>query len=189
MALLIMVAFLWSISLIALLLSATTDLRDRIIPNELVLLIAASGLAMGLITRPELLPVSLLAAFIVLMGLGVLSHFDVMGGGDVKLIAALSLLVAPQQIGSLLLGIMLAGGLLGGLYYVARHRLARRIAVPSDAGRAVRRNGRLSTLAESERARIAAGEPMPYALAITGGVLAHIASVMPQCFSGISCSL
>lgn len=188
MALFIMLAMSWGVSLAALLLGAATDLKDRIIPNKLVLLIAASGLTASLVLRPELVWVSLLGAVLVLVGLGVLSHYDLLGGGDVKLVSALTLLVPPHHIGVLLIAIALAGGALGCIYYTLRCVLKRQGA-RSDPSSLDRPPGGFQGLLTRERTRIAAGEPMPYALAVLGGVAGYIAGVVPQCLSATSCSL
>jgi prepilin peptidase CpaA len=52
----------WPAAFILLGISAKTDLKDRIIPNELVVAIAAIGLAHTLLTRPGLIWLSLFAA-------------------------------------------------------------------------------------------------------------------------------
>lgn len=189
MGLPIMHAIPWVVTLVALFLSAATDLKDRIVPNELVMLIAASGLALGLALRADQIWVSLLAAILVLGGLGVLAHYDLLGGGDVKLIAALTLLVPPERIGQLLIGIVLAGGLLGCVYLAARHMLRRRAVPQSDGAGPDRQASRFGRLVKQECARIEAGEPMPYALAVFVGAVSHVARELPQCCSAISCSL
>ncbi len=179
----------WLVSLVALFVCAANDLKHRIIPNRWVLLIAASGLALTLALRPEQVWISLLAAAMILVGLGVLAHFDLIGGGDVKLISALTLLVPPAQIGALLILIALAGGVLGCLYFAARYRLQSAASPQVDRAGGSRPASRPQRLAARERARIAAGEPMPYALAVFGGLISYIARELPQCFSATSCSV
>jgi prepilin peptidase CpaA len=189
MGLNIMHALPWLVSLVALFVCAANDLKHRIIPNRWVVLIAASGLALALALRPEQVWISLLATAVILVGLGVLAHFDLIGGGDVKLISALTLLVPLEQIGSLLILIALAGGVLGCFYFAARYRLQRAPAPQNDPGGSGRPASRLQHLVARERARIAAGEHMPYALAIFGGLISYIARELPQCFSATSCSV
>jgi Flp pilus assembly protein protease CpaA len=116
-------AVVWAIALMALLASAYTDVKDRIIPNELVGLVAACGLALSLITRPELAWIGALAAVLALFALGTLAHYGLMGGGDVKMIAAATLLFHPAQIGTLLLFIVMAGGVLSCIYIAVRYAL------------------------------------------------------------------
>jgi prepilin peptidase CpaA len=189
MGLHIMHALPWLVGLVALFACAANDLTHRIIPNRWVVLIAVSGLAQGLALRPELVWISLLAAAITLVGLGVLAHFDLIGGGDVKLISALTLLVSPEHIGSLLLLIALAGGVLACLYFAARYRLQRAAAPQADRPGLDRPASRLQRLVERERIRIASGEPMPYALAVFVGLVSYIARELPQCLSATSCSV
>jgi prepilin peptidase CpaA len=189
MSLNIMHALPWLVSLVALFFCAVTDLKHRIIPNRRVVLIAACGLALGLALRPEQVWISLLAAAIILVGLGVLAHFGLIGGGDVKLISALTLLVPPEQIGSLLILIALAGGVLGCLYFAARYGLQRAAALQDDRGGTSQSASPLGLLVEHERARIASGEPMPYALAVFGGLISYIVRELPLCFSATSCSV
>ncbi len=178
----------WAVALGALYLSAATDLKERIVPNKFVAVIAASGVALTLAVRPDQLWISLLAAAGVLVGLGVLAHYDLVGGGDVKLISALTLLVPPERIGMLLVGIVLAGGLLGCAYFAARHVLEKRVAEQGDRRAFEPRASSLDRLVRDECARIAAGEPMPYALAVLAGAASYVARELPKCYSAISCS-
>lgn len=120
---------------IGLLTAAFTDLRRRQIDNWLNAAIAlaapafwwASGLALwpGVAVQLGLG----LAAFVVLAGLFALR---VMGGGDVKLLAALALWVRPDHFLWLVVVMSLLGGVLTvifGAWHVAR-RQSGRIAIP-----------------------------------------------------------
>ena len=194
MTLLVFHALLWAAVMAALLASAWTDLKDRIIPNELVGLIAVSGLGISLALRPGQAWIGLVAAIVVLFGLGVLSHFNLMGGGDVKLISATTLMVPPEQIGHLLIAITIAGGFVSCVYLAARYALTRdrpeNMPAPADmTGDPSREPGGASEWFSTECARIAAGGPLPYGLAILGGVAGYIARELPQCISATSCSL
>ncbi len=184
----------WAAGLSALLASAWTDLRDRLIPNELVGVVAVSGLALCLLVRPGQAWISVAAAIVVLFGLGVLSHFNLLGGGDVKLISATTLLVPPAQIGQLLLAIILAGGALSCVYLAARFSLSKprseKMPASADAaGDSGAPSDGARTWLSAECARIASGGPMPYGIAILGGVAGFVARELPQCISAISCSL
>lgn len=57
-----------------------------------------------------------------------------------------------------------------------------------NAGRNGRR-GPFSKWIRWEGFRIAKGYPVPYALAVLGGVTMHIMRELPQCLNAISCSL
>ncbi len=167
--------------------SAVTDLKARIIPNEFVVLIAFCGLALSLSRGGHVLA-SLLAAIATFIALGVLAHYDVIGGGDVKLISAATLLVPADGVGMLLLQIALAGGVLSCLYLAAGLLLRRCHGLRQCICKTGRgsRSGRWRRL---EGTRVARGYPMPYAVAILGGVTVHIMRELPKCLSAISCSL
>lgn len=180
---------LWATVLLALSFSAVMDLRLRIIPNEIVLLVAACGVALTLLNNPATLWISLLTGLLVLLGLGVVAHFDVIGGGDVKMIAATTLLVPLDGVGSLLAAIVIAGGILGCIYLAVRYALKRNPVMQSAAGGDfAASNTNQGGFLGNERKRIVEDEPMPYALAILAGVLNIVISEPPQCFSAISLS-
>ncbi len=188
MSVLLIHALPWTASLLALAGSAAADLRARIIPNKFAILIALCGLAMALRLGAGQLWMPVLAAIGVFSALGVLAHYNMIGGGDVKLIAATSLLVPPDRIPLLLVEIALAGGVLSCLYLAGGFLLRRRpwlyrrpagTAQPSAFRKWLRREG----------SRIARGYPMPYALAVLGGVAIHLMRELPPCFSATSCSL
>jgi prepilin peptidase CpaA len=87
-----------------------------------------------------------------------------LGGADVKLLGAAAVAVAPGSVGSLLLGVSLAGGVLA-LVYLALSRLVHR---PPPGPR----KHFLTKLVKAELWRIHRQAPLPYAVAIaTGGLL------------------
>jgi prepilin peptidase CpaA len=120
---------------IALLVAAFTDLRSRHIGNWLNGGIALGAplfwWASGLTLWPEIalqLAVTL-ATFAVLAGLFALRA---MGGGDVKLLTALALWIAPMLFLKLLIVMALLGGILTlgfGAWHVAR-RQRKKLAIP-----------------------------------------------------------
>jgi prepilin peptidase CpaA len=164
----------WLSSLILLSVAAGTDLKDRRIPNEITAAVAAIGLTQGLITRPGQVWLSLLAAFVVFCALGVLSYYRIIGGGDLKLISAVTLLVPPERVGQLLIEIALAGGVLGCFYLLARSALRSPSVTSSGAAESAKPEGGFALAIRTERIRIAAGGPLPYALAILGGALIYL---------------
>lgn len=141
---------------LALCLASLHDIAARTIPNALSLAIAALGLAAHLLAGDA--PPALLAALGVFL-LGILAwRCGVMGGGDVKLLAACTLLAGPATAPDLLLAVALAGGVLALVYLGLRPLLA-----PPAARRPA------SLLARALRAeawRIRRGGPLPYAVAI-----------------------
>lgn len=162
-------------SLIVLGISAAIDLKDRVIPNELVVAIAVIGFAQGLALRPGLVWFSLLVAIIVFFGLWIVAHVKIIGGGDLKLISAVTLLVPPDRVGQLLIDIVLAGGLLS-CFYLAAHYGLKRLPEPrsaaAEAAPSAKKSGFVRTL-KAECIRIGGGYPMPYAVAVLGGVIVY----------------
>jgi prepilin peptidase CpaA len=153
--------------------AAGIDIMDRIIPNRLVVAVMIAGFALRLLTSPGTVWLSLAVYAVALGMLGVLASWLLVGWGDVKLIAAVTLLAPPQSVVPLLLAITLAGGVLACVYLAARHVL-RRSASSSGQQPAVPLIG-LAGILDKERARILADEPMPYAVAILGGAAYHLA--------------
>lgn len=94
------------------LVGAVWDLWVRLIPNELVLWVALAGVLARLISTGWGAGFSLVIAIAALVGFGLLSGRGLMGGGDAKMIAAVSLLVAPTLVPALFVAIAAAGGLL-----------------------------------------------------------------------------
>ncbi len=120
---------------IALVTAAITDLRSRHIANWLTGAVAlgaplywwASGLALwpGIALQIGIA----LAAFAIL---AVLFAIRAMGGGDVKLLTALALWIAPFQFGQLIVMMALVGGVLT-VGFAAWHTMRRqkeRLAIP-----------------------------------------------------------
>jgi prepilin peptidase CpaA len=177
----------WLTGLTVLTASAGTDLKDRRIPNELVAAVAAIGLVQGLALRPGQVWLSLLVAFCVFCGLGVLSHYRIIGGGDLKLISAVTLLVPPEGVGQLLIEIALAGGVFSCIYLLAFYAL-RWSATSSGAAEVARPEAGFALTISTERVRIAAGGPLPYAVAVLGGALIYVTKELVRCYA-ISCSL
>jgi prepilin peptidase CpaA len=183
MNLLLVRSLLWASCLSLVAVSAVTDLRNRIIPNRIVILIGAVGLAFCVVSRPGFGWPSVLIAFIVFLGLGTLTHYKFLGGGDTKLITVLTLLVPPGQVGMLLTDIMLAGGVLSATYLGACRALR---GTPKGGAVAATAFNRFFY---NERERIISGQSVPYALAILAGLTFYMANELYQCSFAISCSL
>jgi prepilin peptidase CpaA len=99
--------------LIMLGLAAIKDLRERRIPNRLTGGLAALYPVYVLVSPiPVAWPAAVgLAVVVFVVGLGLFAR-ELIGGGDVKLIAALSLWAGPEQFVSFMLVTALAGGAL-----------------------------------------------------------------------------
>lgn len=112
--------------------AAITDLRARIISNRLNLVIAALAplwwIACGLNLWPDV-AVQLLVGGIVFILFAALFSMGMMGGGDVKLLAALALWFPWQAVISLLVLMALLGGLVT-VVTVIHHRMTRRLGQP-----------------------------------------------------------
>lgn len=119
----------------ALLVAAAGDLRSRTIPNRLNLAIALLAIpfwwASGLSLWPDMaLHGGIAAAVFLLFALAF--HLGAMGGGDVKLAAALSLWLPPLAVLKLLVVMSLAGGVLT-LVMLVRHKVVKypqRLEIP-----------------------------------------------------------
>jgi prepilin peptidase CpaA len=86
-----------------------------------------------------------------------------MGGGDVKLLGATALVVAPAAAGSFMLAVSLSGGVLATVY------LAGRFLLPRPAARRPRHL--LPRVLRIEAWRIRHHGPLPYACAIAAGTI------------------
>jgi len=104
------------------------DLKTRTIPNWLNLAIALGAVAfwfaVGLPVWPEV-ALRLAVAFVTFWVFAAAFAMGAMGGGDVKLIAALALWLPWQAVLVLLFLMSIAGGVLT-LGYLIRHKLAKR---------------------------------------------------------------
>jgi prepilin peptidase CpaA len=110
---------------LALLFAAAWDLRTRTIPNTLNLAIALGAIPFWWTTGLALWPD---VALQVAVAAGVFGIFALafalgaMGGGDVKMVAAIALWLPPQAVLLLLVIMSIAGGALT-LFMAVRHRL------------------------------------------------------------------
>ncbi|WP_158927228.1 prepilin peptidase [Acidisphaera sp. S103] len=86
-----------------------------------------------------------------------------MGGGDVKLLGATAIVVAPAAAGSFVLAVSLSGGVLAMAYLVGR------VLVPRPA--AQRPRHLLRRVLRVEAWRIRHRGPLPYACAIAAGTI------------------
>jgi prepilin peptidase CpaA len=144
---------------LALVAAALHDIAARTIPNGLSLAIACAGL-LARATANELLPGLVAAGLVFLLGWAAW-RCRVMGGGDVKLLAACALLAPPAAVPGLVLAVALAGGVLA-LAYLALQPL---VPVPALA-----RPGALPARAlRAEAWRIRRRGPLPYGVAIALG--------------------
>ena len=142
---------------------ALTDLVSRRVPNWVCAFIAGFGLATR-IAAGDVLP-SLLVAVLVFTVLAAACLLGKLGGGDVKLLAASTLLLPVQAVPVFVLAVAVAGGLLALPYLPGRFGAAppRWLAAPPAS--AVRRICRVEFWRSRRRA------PLPYACAIAAGAV------------------
>jgi len=137
--------------------AAVSDMWNRRIPNIIPLLLAAIfPIALAAIGLPPDWLFHLLGAGVVLALGVVLFHRGLLGGGDVKLIAAATLWYGVDRLPIFLFAVSIAGGALGLLTIIAK--LARNV-IPSLASRGT-------------SSRPLRGMELPYGVAIAaGGIL------------------
>ncbi len=141
--------------------AAARDVATRRIPNRVSVLVALLGLALRF--QAGQLAAGLAVAVLAFGGLYLLWTRGWVGGGDVKLLAATTLLAPPGQALDLLLAVSLAGGALSAVYLLLiRLRLP---PMPAGARTPLRR------VLRAENWRIRRRGPLPYACAISAGGL------------------
>jgi prepilin peptidase CpaA len=180
---------LWFAALAALFAAAITDMKERRIPNKLVLVVLVLGVVLRLRSYDGTLWLSLLVTALVFAAGAWLASLEVIGGGDAKMIAAVTLLVPPAVVPILLVCIALAGGLLSGFYLGADWLVRRNGGAQLAPGEPHPNGGNFDHLVRIEAARMLANDPMPYGVAIFGGVASLILIGVFSCISATSCSL
>jgi leader peptidase (prepilin peptidase) / N-methyltransferase len=108
-----------------------TDLEQRIIPNKILLVAAASAVAIAAITDPGSLPERAIAAAAAggLLFLAALAYPRGMGLGDVKLAATMGLFLG-RDVCPALVAALLAGSLVGLAMIAREGAAARKKAIP-----------------------------------------------------------
>jgi prepilin peptidase CpaA len=147
------------VALMALGAAALNDVALRRIPNLLAGIVALAGLARQVMVGAPV--VALLAAGCVLAGATLLWLRGMLGGGDVKLLAAAGLLLPAAAIPAMLLATALAGGVVAAVHLALR----RRLGAPSWP----RPAGVMRRVLRCEAWRIRRGAPLPYGVAIAAG--------------------
>lgn len=144
--------------------AAARDIATRLIPDSVSIAIAVAGFASrALVGWPEA-GLSLLVGIVIFALLLPLAARGWLGGGDVKLMSAFAVGLAPADAWSFLVATVFAGGLLGVAYIVGRHVVPQ----PRLAGQA----GLLRRVMAIEAWRLRRRGPLPYAVAIAvGGIL------------------
>lgn len=150
-----------SLVLTACLLAAFTDLRSRRIPNALVVALFACGLSVNAFAGWQHAALDVAIVIAVLVAGTFAFSLRLLGGGDVKLLAAAAGTLGLPSAPTFIVATLLCGGVIALLYSALRGRLAatlenlKGLALPVFAGAAP--------------PRLQTGTPMPYALAIFAG--------------------
>jgi prepilin peptidase CpaA len=152
-----------------------------------VSIVAICGVCLTLAFRQEQIVPGFIIAASTLVGLGMLANLGLIGGGDVKIIAASTLLFPPASTGLLLVSITLAGGMLSIVYLAARVMVRNRVRQMVPSTHLVERGDPSPRWLSEECSRIAAGGPMPYAFAILGGVVTTKAAGVYTCLHANYC--
>jgi prepilin peptidase CpaA len=153
----------------ALLFAAAHDLAVRTVPNLASLIVGAAGLSLNALDGR--LVQALFGAGLVFAGTWYCWRNGWIGGGDVKLLSAGALLVPPASVPVLVLMTAIAGGVLA-LFYLALARLMPGRAPP-------RPSGIMRRIWRAERRRISRRLSLPYACAISAGVLLTLYVAVP----------
>lgn len=138
--------------------AAWSDLARRLIPNTASIVIAVVGLFERGLVGPAAAAVSVSLSFGLFCALVVIHARGILGGGDVKLIAATSVGLSPVGVLNLLTIMALAGGVLAVVHLALRH-------LPGPKPRPFR-SGAISRVFRVERWRIRRRGPLPYGIAI-----------------------
>ena len=155
-----------------LLIAAWNDIATRLIRN--IVPISIAGLAILLRLHSGLLPTlySLIVAQVVFVLLLWLASRGWLGGGDVKLAAALTLALPPTAVWDFITATTVCGGILA-LPYIAMARLqpfALALARAPRGGQRQMPEGLLARVTRADEARrLRQGGPLPYAVAICAG--------------------
>ena len=150
----------------SLMVAAAHDVAVRTVPNRVSLIVAVAGIGMHALDG-QLAP-ALFGGGLVFAGCWFCWRSGWIGGGDVKLLSACALLVPPDLVPELVLATAIAGAVLA-LLYLALARLLPTRATPQPKG-LMRRVWR------AEQRRIRRRLSLPYACAISAGVLLTMAS-------------
>lgn len=154
--------------LLALAVGAFRDLAARVIPNSVPLVLLVLGLALRTMDGSLMMGVGIALVMFAVTALLWLRGW--IGGGDVKLLAAVSLFVAPANVLPMVTWVAIAGGALAAIYLVG-HRV---MVAPRLGDAAAHRPGLLARIWRAERWRVARGAALPYGVAIAVGCLASV---------------
>lgn len=141
--------------------AAVHDVAARTVPNWMAAALAVLGFMVQAISGH--LVAGIVAGLIVFVVAAFCWRRGWMGGGDVKLLGAVAILVPAGHLAQFIVAVTAAGAVLAIAYFIARR------IVPSPRTR--RPTRLIARAARAECWRISRGGPLPYALAIATGFL------------------
>jgi prepilin peptidase CpaA len=150
------------VALLLLAFAALHDIAVRWLPNWLSLVIFVLGLILRVASDEWAWSLSAAAAVFVFCVFA--WRFGLLGGGDVKLLAAITTLVPAVDVPTLLASIALAGGILALLFIALRAILPAPPPVRNPGTRPLPLR-----ILRVEAWRVRRGGPLPYAVAIAAG--------------------
>jgi prepilin peptidase CpaA len=148
-------------SIVILLAAALHDIATRTVPNWMAGLLALLGVASQLLHFPQYS--GFLASLIVFLATAICWRRGWMGGGDVKLLGATTLVVPAGHVMQFIAAVALTGAALAVIYLAARYV----VTIPHTR----RPRHLIARAIRVERWRICRCGPLPYALAIATGFL------------------
>lgn len=159
--------------ILALVVASVIDLRDRLVPDSAAATVGIAGIIMNGIAFPRLAGYALAVSAVLFAVFLLMSSRQIIGGGDAKLLTAVSLAIPLPQLPTVFVAIGLAGGAVA-LTYLAAGRIAskpsrHRPADPDPEDRRISAAFKWLFSREVHRAR--RREPIPYAVAILIGVI------------------
>ena len=143
--------------------AAWSDLRTQRIPNVIPIALALSGAMFAASAGWQSLLTFAGIAVVVFLGGATLFSMRLLGGGDVKLLAAAGAALGPHDLAPFLLGTVLCGGAIGIVVAALRGRLHATVVNLQAMA--------LPMLAGGPLAPVSQGTKMPYGLAIFAGAL------------------
>ncbi len=141
--------------------AALHDVAARTVPNWMAAALGVLGLLVQAISGH--LIAGIVAGLIVFIVAAFCWRRGWMGGGDVKLLGAVAIVVPAGHVPQFIVAVTLTGAALAAIYLIARR------VVPAPAARRPARF--IPRAIRAECWRINRGGPLPYALAIAAGFL------------------
>ena len=146
--------------------AAWRDVLTRTIPDTVSIILIIIGCSTRLTQGWQPFGVSLLVAFAYFILLLPLCGRGLLGGADLKLVAALTTGLSPQASFHVLANVTMVGGVLALIYITLGKLLLASDTKPQPKGRT---SSLLSRVVNVEFWRIRRGAPLPYGLAIAVG--------------------